>query len=133
MQYPDAWAVIIDNANNLLRIFAQYRADGFAAQRHWKISSGFRLKDITKRDKEYVITQVSGTTYHLRKEDEGFGDAYMNSKFTSILAENNAFSQTKIELELSSVEKEIVDMDNVSENDSKLSGLVRSVNDLFER
>ena len=100
MEFPDAWTIIVDSENDLYRIFAQYRTDGFSSGMHTRISSGFRLKDIRDVDEMYIITQQSGTSYTLRKNEEGIGDSFMRSRLNNIIAENKCFKTTKISAEL---------------------------------
>jgi hypothetical protein len=110
--FPDAWIIIVDNENNFHRIFAQYRADGFSAGMHSKVSSGFNSKDVTERENEYMITQQSGTCYTLRKNDEGLGDSYMRSELNNILSRNERFSITNIGQVLAKKDISIEDIEN---------------------
>jgi hypothetical protein len=84
MEFPHTWVIVVDSENSVLRIFAQYRADGFSAGMHSRVSSGFYLKGVKEFGDEYVITQQSGTTYNLRKADEGVGDSFMQSELNNI-------------------------------------------------
>ncbi|MGJ8674338.1 MAG: hypothetical protein ACSHWP_00185 [Pseudoalteromonas sp.] len=112
MEFPHAWVIIVDSENKLLRIFAQYRADGFTAGMHSRVSSGFYLKDVKECGDEYVITQQSGTTYNLRKADEGTGDSFMRSELNNILSQNKFFSTTKISLEQSKEQVSVEALEN---------------------
>jgi len=112
MEFPHAWVIVVDSESNLLRIFAQYRADGFSAGMHRRVSSGFHLEDVKESSDEYVITQQSGTTYNLRKADEGLGDSFMRSELNNILSQNKCFFTTKISLELSPEEVSVAALEN---------------------
>lgn len=101
MEFPDAWVIIVDGKDGLLRIFAQHRADGFSAGMYSRISSGFGLKDIKDNGGEYMITQQSGKCYSLRKDDEGIGNSFMRSRLDNLLDENTCFKITKISIEMS--------------------------------
>lgn len=112
MEFPHAWVIVVDSESKLLRIFAQYRADGFTAGMHSRVSSGFCLEDVKESGNEYLITQQSGTTYNLRKADEGVGDFFMRSELNNILSQNEYFSITKISLELSREEVSVAALEN---------------------
>jgi hypothetical protein len=84
--YPEGWVTIRvqskEDGSVIYRIFATERA-GYGGDDTWKLSSGFKMDDLTLKEDHLLARQISGNTYNLHYAGEC---GYTSSTFRILLS-----------------------------------------------